>query len=325
MVGAVRKRRSLNDSQKDRPSLSPLIASSRRRRRRPQRVATRLSTLVALIGAIAVVAILATASGSGGPARLPTHARGIVPEPTRRQPRTRTHGRSDVATREQLQAIQSVLRYTTFISSGTTRHRVIALTFDDGPSPYTEQVMNVFTRMHVPATFFIVGQQLNNFSAALRDEVARQFVVGDHTENHALLARLPPAAQFAQIHDAGTRAQRLGAPFPHLFRPPYGAYNKATLRTLHQLDMLMVLWSVDPGDWRRPGVRAIVGNVLANARPGAIVLLHDGGGDRSQTVAALPAIINGLRRKHYELVTLPRLLKLDPPPRHQRLPHVFGV
>ena len=86
--------------------------------------------------------------------------------------------------------------------------------------------------------------------------------------------------------------------------------------------MLMVLWSVDPGDWRRPGVGAIESNVLKNARSGSIVLLHDGGGYRDQTVKALPAIIDGLRRRHYRLVTVPQMLIDDPPPRHQGLPHL---
>jgi len=86
--------------------------------------------------------------------------------------------------------------------------------------------------------------------------------------------------------------------------------------------MLMTLWSVDTRDWTRPGTRAIVRGALSAARPGAIILMHDGGGDRSETIAALPAIINGLRRRHYELVTVPQLLKLDPPPSGQHLPHV---
>ena len=97
------------------------------------------------------------------------------------------------------------------------------------------------------------------------------------------------------------------------------------MRTLRRLRMLMVMWSIDPSDWRRPGTEAIVSNVLSNSRPGAVVIMHDGGGDRSQTVAALPAIINGLRQRHYGLVTVPRLLTIDPPPRHQTLPHLSGV
>jgi len=86
--------------------------------------------------------------------------------------------------------------------------------------------------------------------------------------------------------------------------------------------MLMVLWSVDPRDWLRPGARVIAERVLSAARPGTIVEMHDGGGDRSQTAAALPAIINGLRRRHYQLVTVPELVRIDPPPRRQHLPQL---
>jgi peptidoglycan/xylan/chitin deacetylase (PgdA/CDA1 family) len=88
--------------------------------------------------------------------------------------------------------------------------------------------------------------------------------------------------------------------------------------------MLTVLWSVDPQDWRRPGVRAIVANVLDHAHAGSIVIMHDGGGSRDQTVAALPAIIDGLRRRHFTLVNVSQLVRDDPPPRHQALPHLSG-
>jgi peptidoglycan/xylan/chitin deacetylase (PgdA/CDA1 family) len=218
--------------------------------------------------------------------------------------------------------VDHVLSYTPFITGGSPHHRVIALTFDDGPSPYTAGVVNVLTRMHVPATFFVVGQQLDDFSAGLKDELRHGFVIGDHTENHKDLAALGAADVYGQIHDDAVRIARLGAPYPRLFRPPYGAYNAQTLSTLKQFKMLMTLWSVDTQDWTRPGTAAIVRRALSGARPGAIILMHDGGGDRSQTIAALPSIINGLRRRHYDLVTVPQLLKLDPPPRGQRLPHV---
>ncbi len=218
-------------------------------------------------------------------------------------------------------AINGVLAYTPFITGGVPRHRVIALTFDDGPSPYTPGIVRVLLRMHAPGSFFVVGQQLDDFAAGLRDELRARFPIGDHTENHKWLIELSRAGQYGQIHDAAARIARLGAPFPRMFRPPYGAYNSQTLALLHGLGMLMVLWSVDPRDWTRPGTPAIIQRVLSAARPGAIVELHDGGGDRSETEAALPAIINGLRRRHYELVTVPQLLRLDPPPRGQRLPH----
>jgi peptidoglycan/xylan/chitin deacetylase (PgdA/CDA1 family) len=219
-------------------------------------------------------------------------------------------------------AISRVLAYTPFVRAGLPRRRMIALTFDDGPSPYTPQIVRVLVKMHVPATFFVVGQQLTYFSAGLRDELRDGFVVGDHTENHPPLSVLSASRQLAQIEGAAVGIQRVGAPFPRLFRPPYGMYNARTLAILRRLRMLMVMWSVDPRDWLRPGTRAIVQRVLAGAQPGAIVEMHDGGGDRSQTVAALPRIIDGLRRRHYELVTVPQLLSADPPPRHQQPPHV---
>ena len=264
-------------------------------------IGTRTHTLLA--------APLTVTRPSGRPARLPGLRRRRAIAASRR--------------RDQL-AISSVLRYTPFITNGTPRRRVIALTFDDGPSPYTSAVVRTLVRMRVHATFFDVGQQLDYFSAGLRTELAHGFVVGDHTENHAWLPPLTRSQQRSQIQLAAARIVRMGASRPRLFRPPYGGYNARTIATLRRLKMLMVLWSIDPSDWRRPGTSAIVANVLGHARPGAIVLMHDGGGDRSQTVAALPQIIRGLRRRHYRLVTVPRLLMLDPPPRHQRLPHLFG-
>jgi peptidoglycan/xylan/chitin deacetylase (PgdA/CDA1 family) len=209
--------------------------------------------------------------------------------------------------------VRLVLRRTSLVSAGSSGRRAIALTFDDGPSPYTPALVRVLVRMRVPATFFVVGQQLNDFSATLRNELAHGFVIGDHTENHALLSRLRRREQYGQIEAAALRLRALGARLPSLFRPPYGGWDRQTMSILRRLRMLMVLWSIDPGDWRRPGVAAIVAGVLANARPGAIVILHDGGGDRSQTVAALPWIIRGLRRARYDLVTVPELLALDPP------------
>ena len=311
MVGPVRARR-------------PLYARRQRRRLRTSLVVGVVLCLT--IGGITAVVMAAT-GGPGGRGGLAVAHRsdgarkgggGPVPRDlTRRQ-----YARRQAVRREQGRAVDSILRYTPYIATGTHRRRVIALTFDDGPSPYTPAIVGSLTRLHVPATFFVVGQQLRFFSAALRDELRHGFDIGDHTENHAWLARLGAPAQRSQISTAATAVAKLGAPFPRLFRPPYGAYNYGTLSTLRRLRMLMVLWSIDPGDWRRPGTKAIIAGVLAHARPGAIVILHDGGGDRSQTVAALPSIVRGLRRRHYVLVSVPQLLALDPPPRHQQLPRL---
>jgi peptidoglycan/xylan/chitin deacetylase (PgdA/CDA1 family) len=222
-------------------------------------------------------------------------------------------------------AVQRLTLTTPVVTGGVPRHRVIALTFDDGPSPYTPQILRSLTRLHAPATFFVVGQQLRYFSDGLRQEVRDHFEIGDHTENHVWLLRLKPAAQYTQIQSVASWMERLGAPAPTLFRPPYGAYDGGTIAVLRKLRMLEVLWSIDPGDWRRPGSRAIAKSVLSAARPGGIVELHDGGGNRSQTLAALPAIVKGLRHRHYELVTVSRLLALDPPPRQRQLPHLSAA
>jgi peptidoglycan-N-acetylglucosamine deacetylase len=282
--------------------------------------------LLTFIAALVVLLIVATSSGSGSSSSRQAGSASRAHKP--KAPTSRPHGATSgtgatpaVATVD-TRAVDHVLAYTPFIKAGIPRHRVIALTFDDGPSPYTEPIVRILTRMHVPATFFVVGQQLNDFAAGLRDEVSHGFAVGDHTENHAYMTRLSEAGQYKQIHDDAVRLSRLGAPYPRLFRPPYGAYNPGTLTVLKRSKMLMTLWSVDTSDWIRPGTATIVRRALSAATAGGIVLMHDGGGDRSQTVAALPAIINGLRRRHYGFVTVPQLLRLDPPARGQQLPHV---
>jgi peptidoglycan/xylan/chitin deacetylase (PgdA/CDA1 family) len=110
-----------------------------------------------------------------------------------------------------------------------------------------------------------------------------------------------------------------------LWRPPYGSYNPTTLAIARHLHMLMVLWTVDTQDYLRPGVAVIVHRALAAARPGAIILLHDAGGNRSQTIAALPLIVRALRKRGYQLVTIPQLILDDPPTTPQVLPaHMAG-
>jgi peptidoglycan-N-acetylglucosamine deacetylase len=286
-----------------------------------------MAGLVVLLVVAGIAAIVASADEKSPTAVNPptTDAVRVIGHPAA-APRPRGHRSSHRAhPNSDTRAVDGVLRYTAFVASGTRRRRVIALTFDDGPGPYTPQIVQILARMRAPATFFVVGQQLGDFSAGLRDELRHGLAVGDHTENHAWLIRLSASAQYAQIRDAAVRLGRLGAPWPLLFRPPYGYYNASTLALLRRLHMLMVLWSIDPRDWLRPGARAIAQRVLSASRPGGIVELHDGGGDRSETVAALPAIIDGLHRRGYQLVTVPDLLRLDPPPHGQRLPALAGA
>jgi peptidoglycan/xylan/chitin deacetylase (PgdA/CDA1 family) len=221
---------------------------------------------------------------------------------------------------DQNAAVSSVLGYTPFVKEGSSRAREIALTFDDGPGPYTPAVLDVLERFHVHATFFEIGEMLRYFSASTLRELRDGDAIGDHTETHAEMARLPAHDQREELFEQIARIELLGGPRPLLFRPPYGSYDATTIRELHELHLLMVLWSVDTEDYLQPGVSAIVQRALAGAHPGAIILMHDAGGTRTQTIAALPIIISRLLAQGYRLVTVPQLLHDDPPPPGQTLP-----
>jgi len=216
--------------------------------------------------------------------------------------------------------IDQALAYTSYVMVGTACKREVALTFDDGPGPYTGRILGVLRRTHIPATFFVIGEWARRYPGLVRAEANDGFEVGDHTDTHPFMSLLSPDAQRAQIINAGDAIQKAGAPFPHLWRPPYGAFNAATLQILRSLGMLMVLWTVDTSDYARPGVSRIVYTAVSGARPGAIILMHDGGGDRAETVAALPRMIAALRRHGYRLVTISQLLADNPPPRDQPPP-----
>jgi len=196
----------------------------------------------------------------------------------------------------------------------------VALTFDDGPSPYTPEILRVLRHMHAPATFFVIGRWALAYPHLVADEVQAGSEVGDHTQNHPPLAELSPSAQKAEITEAGDAIHRAGAPYPVLLRPPYGSFDQSTLEVLRAERMLMVLWSADTSDYLRPGASKIVYTAVSGAQPGAIILMHDGGGDRSETVAALPRIITRLRQRGFRLVTISQLIADDPPPANQPPP-----
>jgi peptidoglycan-N-acetylglucosamine deacetylase len=217
-------------------------------------------------------------------------------------------------------AVTSVLAYTPFVRQGGDRGHDVALTFDDGPGPYTPGVLNVLEQAHAPATFFVIGTEERYFSASTAREIRDGFVIGNHTETHREMARLSAHDQHEELFDQSARIELAGGPRPDLFRPPYGSFNDTTFRELHAMHLLMVLWSVDTGDYRQPGVSVIVKRALEGAKPGAIILMHDAGGNRLQTIAALPEVIRQLRARGFHLVTIPQLLADDPPPAGQPLP-----
>jgi peptidoglycan/xylan/chitin deacetylase (PgdA/CDA1 family) len=293
---------------------SPEELRRRREARARQLRRRRLTLLGAVLGAFALVIVVIAALSGGSSSSKQQRSSGSA-RGARKQ-----HAPTSAEYRRESRAISRVLSYTPFVSRGSPHKREIALTIDDGPGPLTPQFVRTLQRLHVPATFFVVGQQLNGFDRGLRDAVRAGFAIGDHTEQHQNLPSLPSRLQAKAVQDAALRIRSFGVPYPRLFRPPAGAFDAATLQVLRRHRMLAVLWTVDTEDFTRPGTRAIVQRAVDGARNGAIILLHDGGGDRSQTLAALPAIVDRLRARGYRLVTVPQMLLHDPPSRRQARP-----
>ncbi|RYG59583.1 hypothetical protein EON80_25565, partial [bacterium] len=186
-------------------------------------------------------------------------------------------------------------------------NKVIALTFDDGPEPgNTEQILAILAQNNVKATFFQVGSHLQAYPDLGRSVRNAGHAIGNHTWAH-LEAPTSSVDEVQKTKDA--IASIYGGPTA-LFRPPFGNFENGVVNAALDLDDAVIMWSVDPKDWDMPGTTAIVNTVLSGATPGGIVLLHDGGGDRSQTIAALPQIIAGLRSQGYTFLTVPELLNL---------------
>ncbi|HVP01895.1 MAG TPA: polysaccharide deacetylase family protein [Solirubrobacteraceae bacterium] len=183
----------------------------------------------------------------------------------------------------------------------------IALSFDDGPATDTPAFVGALTRLGVPATFFMIGRQVAQLPATARLVLGAGDAIGDHSWDHANLGGGGPAAT-TEIVRTNEAIRRATGYRPCLFRPPYGATGPDLVARVRAQGMTSVLWNVDPSDWARPGSAQIVARVLAQTTPGAIVIMHDGGGDRSQTLAALPTIVQQLRARGFTFVTVPQLL-----------------
>ncbi|MFN8131016.1 MAG: polysaccharide deacetylase family protein [Solirubrobacteraceae bacterium] len=194
---------------------------------------------------------------------------------------------------------------------GPRGRRVVALTFDDGPSQYTATVLSILRRAKVKATFFVLGSQISTFPNTMKAELAEGHAIGNHTWNHPSVAGGGGFA-FSQLRGTSRRIRSATGYTPCVFRPPYGAFSGGLIRIARGLGMNTVNWDVDPRDWSRPGQGAIYSRIVNAVRPGSIVLMHDGGGPRGQTVGALPGIIANLKRRGYRFETVPQLLGLKP-------------
>jgi peptidoglycan/xylan/chitin deacetylase (PgdA/CDA1 family) len=198
-----------------------------------------------------------------------------------------------------------------FVAHGPVNRRLVALTFDDGPWSQTPQFLDVLERQHVVATFFEIGRQIATYGqggAIERRMLADGDMIGDHTWSHA---DVRAGGEFAaqQILEAAAAIRTASGGFtPCLFRAPYGDVSPALLSLARALGYTTIQWNIDPRDWALPGVTAIYDNVIANAGSGSIILQHDGGGNRSETIAALGLEIDTLRREGFQFVTVTQLL-----------------
>ena len=209
--------------------------------------------------------------------------------------------------------------YGRIVRSVPTTEKIIALTFDDGPNePYTSRILDVLLDRDVKATFFVVGVNATRFPRTLLRIVEEGHAVGNHTWSHARFSTMTPAWVQAEIQQGADVIETLSGVRPRLFRPPGGDMGDVARlrRTCRRLECLIVNWSVDgldDDDYRIPEVDPIVDRVLQQVEPGAIILLHDGDGlktqpDKTATVQALASILNGLLSRGYRLVTVPELL-----------------
>jgi peptidoglycan-N-acetylglucosamine deacetylase len=181
--------------------------------------------------------------------------------------------------------------------------KVVALTFDDGPSPvYTPQILRILAAARAPASFEIIGVDGAAYLGILRAENAAGMVLMNHTWAHVDLALLPAGSWPTQVDRTSSLLRGITGHPVRCLRPPYGLTDPQVQAQLRIRGLAELGWDVDPSDYLRLDAAVIARRVLAALHPGAIVILHDGGGNRSQTVAALPTIISGIRAAEYQIV-----------------------
>lgn len=188
-----------------------------------------------------------------------------------------------------------------------------ALTFDDGPSIFTPQILSILQKYHVHATFFNVGKEAQRYPQYERELIKEGDELASHSYSHPDLLTLSPQQQREQLIKTAD-IFKANLHMNHdvtMLRPPYGAINVSVWRNAGMALTTSVLWNIDTEDWREPGAAVIAQNATKNVVNGSVILMHDGGGNRSETVAALPQIIETLQKQGFKLVTISELMRTD--------------
>lgn len=186
----------------------------------------------------------------------------------------------------------------------TTGNKVIALTFDDGPGPYTEKLLDILDKYDAKATFFLIGSKVSGQASVVRSIQARGHQLGNHSWSHPELPKLSVDQIAGEIDRTNEAIRQATGVKPSILRPPYGAVNGVVLEQLRLRNMSSILWSVDTRDWADRNSQIVCSRAVAGARPGAVILMHD---IHQTSVNAVPCILSSLKQQGYSFVTIQRL------------------
>lgn len=262
--------------------------------------------LIGLVALVVVIAAIGLATRGGDAPTSRATADPVIPSIT-------TPGASADQLGPRDQELVSIGEKGVSIHSAGGRRKVVALTFDDGPGKDTPSILAILKQNNVPATFFVVGREVQANPQMLSQQIRQGSQIGVHTWDHSDMTKLSSAKQQRQIVDTQNAIINATGTPSRLFRAPYGAVSSSVIATAEKNKLLSVLWEADTKDWQNPDAATIVQRVMSQVSPGTIILLHDGGGDRVNTVAALPTIIKELKKQGYDFATVGDLVISDPP------------
>lgn len=193
------------------------------------------------------------------------------------------------------------------VYSVATTKKWVALTFDDGPNPkYTMRIMDTLNHYHAHATFFVLGHLVREHPTIIQQLAAHGQEIGNHTDQHLKMDHLT----VTDVKACDQAIMKVIGKRPLFLRPPGGGLSEHLVQVAEQTKHIVIMWSwdVDSKDWSQPGVQKIVDRVIQHVKPGTIIILHDGGGKREQTVTALNEILKQLTKQGYQFVTISQLL-----------------
>jgi len=216
-----------------------------------------------------------------------------------------------------LNALSKTTKFQVFgelVNHVDTKEKVVALTYDDGPNPpYTNQLIGILERNQIKATFFVVGNIIEKHRATVRLVLSKGHELGNHSYSHQKMTSENPSFIRSEIEKTDQLLRQLGVKEEIHFRAPYGRKLLVLPYLLAKMNKKNILWNVNPNDYKAQNSEVIENYVLEHVSPGSIILLHDGGGDRSRTVAATESLIKKLGEKGYTFKTVSELMRVNAP------------